>query len=114
MCNFTPYPKHFSLQILKFEENLFFWKKKTKELCILKDFLFSIGRKGIKNSCVEHFFIAFFLFCTLQSRSMHLEKKKVKLGQVEVHKYPRPAPLFIKIIYSWQSRCKAKSLDHEI
>ena len=60
MCNFTPYPKHFSLQILKFEENLFFWKKKTKELCILKNFLFSIGRKGIKNSCVEHFFIALF------------------------------------------------------
>ena len=93
MCNFTPYPKHFSLQILKFEENLFFWKKKTKELRILKDFLFSIGRKWIKNSCVEHFFIAFFLtLYTPKQIYAFGEKKKVKLGQVEVHKYPRPAP----------------------
>ena len=115
MCNFTPYPKHFSLQILKFEENLFLWKKKTKELCILKDFLFSIGRKGIKNSCVEHFFIATCSYFVHSKADLCIwREKKVKLGQVEVHKYPRPAPLFIKIIYSWQSRCKAKSLDHDI
>ena len=28
--HFTPYPKQFSLQILKFEENLFIWKRKLK------------------------------------------------------------------------------------
>ena len=32
------------------------------------------------------------------------EKKKVKLEQVEVQEYPRPAPLFIKIIYTVDSQ----------
>ena len=61
-----------------------------------KGFLFSIGRKGIETVVLNTFLLQLFLtvFCTLQSRSMHLERKKVKLEQVEVHKYPQPAPLF--------------------
>ena len=59
-----------------------------------KGFLFSIGKKGIKTVVLNTFYCNFFLFCTLQSRSMHLERKKVKLEQVEVHENPRPAPLF--------------------
>ena len=81
MCNFTPYPKHFSLQILKFEENLFneTSEKETKELCILKDFLFSIGRKGIKTVVLNTFLLQpFLILYTPKQIYAFGEKKKCK------------------------------------
>ena len=60
----------------------------------IKDFYLVLEEKELKQFCWTLFYCNFFLFCTLQSGSMHLERKKVKLEQVEVHEYPRPAPLF--------------------
>ena len=48
MYSFTPTLNSFSLQILKFEKNLFVWKRKLKAYrCILKDFLFSVLKAPI-------------------------------------------------------------------
>ena len=84
-------------------------KKKTKELCILKDFLFSIGRKRIKTVVLNTFWLQLFLILYTPKHiyAFGEKKKRVKLEQVEMHKYPPAGAIieFIKIIYSWQSRC---------